>query len=316
MEHDVEHPVQAVFDMPVASDGIGEQLGIERHGGQVIAPFEADAAVALDFGLDPCDGAQAWVLRPPAENGGNIAFSAGLKLPTGINNGTGAARLANGTIQKVVADQSMQPGDGSWGFTLGSQAYKQTYFHTIGYFQGSWLFNPRDTNGVPTFRSAKGEDVMSVTDQYLFRAGLSRHAGLFALYVLSNDFWTGEHWRALGFSSPEDFVIGFLEAYFQPMDAGALLAMAWKWQHGDVSRHTGGDLAAALGRITATTFVMPISTDKFFPPEDCAAEQALIPGSELRVIEDLHGHASLFGLTPSYVEQVDSALRDLLATDA
>lgn len=120
-------------------------------------------------------GFQGWVLRPPTENGGNIAFSAGLKFPTGINNGMGTARLANGTVQKVVADQSMQPGDGSWGFTLGSQAYKQTYFHTVGYFQGSWLFNPRDTNNVPTFRTAKGENVMSVTDQYLFRAGLSRH---------------------------------------------------------------------------------------------------------------------------------------------
>ena len=120
-------------------------------------------------------GAQAWVLRPPAENGGNIAFSAGLKLPTGLNNGMGTARLANGTVQKVVADQSLQPGDGSWGFTLGTQAYQQTWFHTTAYFQGSWLFNPRDTNGVPTFRASPAESVMSVTDQYLFRAGLSRH---------------------------------------------------------------------------------------------------------------------------------------------
>ena len=145
--------------------------------------------------------------------------------------------------------------------------------------------------------------------------GLQRHAGLFALHGLSNEFWTGEHWRALGFSSPQDFVTGFLGAYFQPMDAENLIVQAWKWQHGDVSRHTGGDLTAALGRITAKTFVLPISTDKFFPPEDCAAEQRLVPGSELRVIEDVHGHASLFGLTPAYVEQVDGALRDLLATD-
>ncbi len=120
-------------------------------------------------------GVQGWVLRPPAENGGNIAFSIGLKLPTGLSNGMGTGRLANGTIQKVVADQSLQPGDGTWGFTLGSQAYKQTLFHTTGYFQGSWLFSPADTNGVPTFRAAKLEAVMSATDQYLFRAGLSRH---------------------------------------------------------------------------------------------------------------------------------------------
>ena len=146
------------------------------------------------------------------------------------------------------------------------------------------------------------------------RGGLQRHAGLFALHVLSNRFWTEEHWRALGFSSPQDFVIGFLEGYFAPMDAGDLLAQAWKWQHGDVSRHTGGDLAAALGRITAKTLVMPISSDLFFPPQDCAAEQALIPGSELRVIEDVHGHAALFGLGADYATQVDSALGGLLAS--
>jgi hypothetical protein len=74
---------------------------------------------------------------------------------------------------KAVADQSLQPGDCRWGFTLSSQAYRQIWFHTMLYFQGSWLFNPADTNGVPTFRSRPGETVMSVTDQYLFRGGFS-----------------------------------------------------------------------------------------------------------------------------------------------
>ena len=125
-------------------------------------------------------GAQAWVFRPPTENGGNVAVSMGLKLPTGLNNGMGTGVL-NGVTgkyvadQKVVADQSLQPGDGTWGFTLGTQAYKTTYFRTTAYFQGSWLFNPADTNGVPTFRAQPSEAVMSATDQYLFRAGLSRH---------------------------------------------------------------------------------------------------------------------------------------------
>ena len=98
------------------------------------------------------------------------------------------------------------------------------------------------------------------------------------------------------------------------MDAAVLVHQAWKWRHGDVSRHTGGDLAAALGRITAKTFVMPISHDQFFPPKDCAAEQAMISGSELRVIEDVHGHAALFGLGADYAKQVDAALSDLLST--
>ena len=119
-------------------------------------------------------GAQAWVFRPPTENGGNVAVSMGLKLPTGLNNGMGTGVL-NGVTGKYVADQSLQPGDGTWGFTLGTQAYKTTYFRTTAYFQGSWLFNPADTNGVPTFRAQPSEAVMSATDQYLFRAGLSRH---------------------------------------------------------------------------------------------------------------------------------------------
>lgn len=146
--------------------------------------------------------------------------------------------------------------------------------------------------------------------------GLRRHATTFALSGFCTTFWNQEKWRDLGFNSADDFVAGFLEAYFLPMDPGDLVALAWKWQHGDVSRHTGGDLAAALGRITAKTYVLPISTDRFFPPEDCAAEQALIPNSELRVIEDVHGHASLFALGPTYTEQFDAALNELLATDA
>ena len=110
------------------------------------------------------------------------------------------------------------------------------------------------------------------------RAACVRHAGLFALHVLSNDFWTEEHWAALGFSSAEDFRIGFLEGYFGPMDAADLVCQAWKWRHGDVSRHTGGDLAAALGRITAKTFVLPISSDKFFPPRRLRRRAGPHPG--------------------------------------
>jgi homoserine O-acetyltransferase/O-succinyltransferase len=102
------------------------------------------------------------------------------------------------------------------------------------------------------------------------------------------------------------------------MDPNDLLTMAWKWkwQRGDVARHTGGDLAAALARITAKTFVLPIDEDTFFPPRDCRAEQELIAGSELRVIEDVGGHLGLFGVAPTYMPQVDRHLRELLAVEA
>lgn len=145
------------------------------------------------------------------------------------------------------------------------------------------------------------------------RAGLRRHAKLWGVMGWSTEFYQQDRPAALGFSSLEDFVTNFMDGFFGVMDPNALLCMAWKWQHGDVSRHTGGDLKAALGRIRAKTFVMPIETDMFFPPADCAAEQKLIPGSELRVIKSIDGHLALFGADAGYAPQIDRHLSELLA---
>ncbi|HXR38874.1 MAG TPA: hypothetical protein VN776_07260 [Terracidiphilus sp.] len=118
-------------------------------------------------------GAQAWIFRPPTENGGNIAISSQLKIPSGIDNATGSA-LYQGQIVKATADQSMQPGDGTWAFNVGSQAYKSLWRMASAYGQGTYLFSPADTNGVATFRSQPGQGVMSATDQYLYRLGVSQ----------------------------------------------------------------------------------------------------------------------------------------------
>ena len=118
-------------------------------------------------------GAQSWLFRPPTENGGNVAVSASVKIPTGIDNATGSG-LYHGQIIKATADQSMQPGDGSWGFNVGTQGYKSLWRRASAYGQAIYLFNPRDTNGVATFRSQPGQSVMSVTDQYLYRGGVSQ----------------------------------------------------------------------------------------------------------------------------------------------
>ena len=146
------------------------------------------------------------------------------------------------------------------------------------------------------------------------RAGLIRHARIWSVMGFSTEFWKQEQWRPLGFASADDFQVGFVNAYFQPMDPNDLLCMAWKWQRGDVSRHTGGDLSEALGRVRAKTFVMPISEDMFFPVRDCEAEQELISGSELRVVESDAGHLGLFGFEETYMPQIDEHLGELLDT--
>jgi hypothetical protein len=115
-------------------------------------------------------GAQSWIFRPPTENRGNIAISASLKIPTGLDNATGTG-LKKGVAIVATADQSLQPGDGGWGFVLGTQGYKSLWHRADFYGQAQYVFNPADTNGVATFRSQPGQGVDSVPDQYLYRLG-------------------------------------------------------------------------------------------------------------------------------------------------
>lgn len=119
-------------------------------------------------------GARAWVFKPPTESGDNISIGTFVKLPTGKYNATGIATNALGQQLIATADQSIQAGDGGTGLAVEIQAYKRIPLSTEVYFSGVYLFNPRDTNGVQTFRTARGETVMSVTDQYLYRGGIGR----------------------------------------------------------------------------------------------------------------------------------------------
>jgi len=145
------------------------------------------------------------------------------------------------------------------------------------------------------------------------REGLLRHAKVWTMMGWSTEFFQEGRYKALGFSSLDDFVINFMFGYFGVMDPNDLLCMAWKWQRGDVSRHTGGDLRAALGRIKAKTFVMPMSSDMFFPPADCQAEWRLIPDAEFRPIKTIDGHLALFGADASAISQLDGHLVELLS---
>lgn len=146
--------------------------------------------------------------------------------------------------------------------------------------------------------------------------GLKRHADIWAVMGLSTEFYQQEKWRMFGVETAEQFTNGFLQPLFQSLDPNSLLTMGWKWQRGDVSRHTNGDLAAALGRIKAKVMVMPIDEDMFFPVRDCAAEQALIPNSELKIISSICGHFGLFGADGAdYFNQIDQHLSELLALE-
>jgi hypothetical protein len=126
---------------------------------------------AVGFG-DVSVGVRAWVLDPNREERPrqNIAFGFGVKVPTGKEGVTDTVQTAAGP-RTIVVDQSIQLGDGGWGFVFNADAYKRLWKTTL-YGSGVYLFNPRNTNGVRTGRGRASESIMSVSDQYLARAGV------------------------------------------------------------------------------------------------------------------------------------------------
>jgi len=143
--------------------------------------------------------------------------------------------------------------------------------------------------------------------------GLRRHARVFASSGFTQKLFNTAGWRDLGFTSVDDFVTGFVESHFLPQDPNDLILLLRKWQSADVSRLTNGDLRAALERIKAKTFVIAIEEDVFFPLDDIAAQQQLIPNSEIRRVSSVWGHLALFGIDSAYNAGIDTHLKELLS---
>ena len=210
------------------------------------------------------------------------------------------------------------------GWSMGAQ---QTYEWAVRYpdmvkraapFAGTAKTTPHDYLFVRAHENAiKSDPAFNdgfYTSAQAVHVGLRRHAEVWSVMGLCQEFYRQEVWRDIGFASLDDFIRGFWEAYFLPMDPNNLLCMAWKWRHGDVSLYTGGDLEAALGRIKAKTFVMPFGNDMFFPPADCKAEADLIPNSEYRLIDSLWAHFAMFCINQQDQQAIDDNVADLLAS--
>jgi homoserine O-acetyltransferase len=147
--------------------------------------------------------------------------------------------------------------------------------------------------------------------------GLRAMGRIYAGWGLSQDFYREELYLSLGYSSLEDFLIGSWEGNFQRRDANDLLAALWTWQHADISANElyRGDLAKALGAITARALIMPSETDLYFRVEDNRREVALMPNAELRPIPSIWGHrAGNPTQNEADAKFLDDAVRALLAS--
>lgn len=136
---------------------------------------------------------------------------------------------------------------------------------------------------------------------------------IYAGWAHSQPWLRDERHRELGFETLDEWLTGFWEARFGARDANDLTSMAHTWIGNDVA--DGGDLAAALGRISARTIVMPAATDLYFTPSDCREDAAMIPNAEYREIPTDWGHMAGSGQSPKDTAFIDQAVRELLASD-
>jgi homoserine O-acetyltransferase/O-succinyltransferase len=145
--------------------------------------------------------------------------------------------------------------------------------------------------------------------------GLRAFSRVYAGWGFSQPFYKRELWRDMGFSSLEDFLIGFWEKRFLRRDANNLLAMLGAWMENDVSLTPGfaGDLHAALSSIRAKSLIMPAETDLYFTPEDMEYEASLTPGARFEVIRSVWGHQAGNGLNAADSAFIDRQLKWLLA---
>jgi len=125
-------------------------------------------------------GVGYWLFDQETHPKGNIALGMGLKLPTGNYNASDIFYNVGpeGSPQVRPVDQSIQPGDGGFGITVDYQLYQEMAPRLFLYSGGFYLFNPRETNGIRTFRETlspilQNESIMSVPDQYSIRLGAS-----------------------------------------------------------------------------------------------------------------------------------------------
>lgn len=143
------------------------------------------------------------------------------------------------------------------------------------------------------------------------QAGLRRQARYMTLTLPPVGYLRPEILSALGFGSVDDFLRGFFEGFMIGQDPNNLLCQARKARFADPAQ--GGDLQAALSRITAKTVIVAFTGDVMFGPQDCRRHAERIAGARYREVTTTSGHLTTFALFPEDRQAVDDAIRDALA---
>lgn len=160
----------AVLSIPMAYN---ERSSLYEHG-------RTERHMTYSGGLtDIIVGGGYWLLSGDKAKSGNMALGGGIKIPSGNYGATSRFYNVgpNGESEIRPVDQSIQLGDGGWGFVINGQGIWNLGSTTFLYYDGFYMINPRNTNGVQTNRRRENEAIMSVPDQYAFRTGIFKPVG-------------------------------------------------------------------------------------------------------------------------------------------
>jgi homoserine O-acetyltransferase/O-succinyltransferase len=145
--------------------------------------------------------------------------------------------------------------------------------------------------------------------------GLRAMGRVYAGWAMSQAFYREKLWAGAGFSSLEDWLVRSWEANFLRRSGDDLLASLDTWYRSDIADNPvyNGDLAKALGAITARSIIMPSTTDLYFTAHDGEVETAQMPNAEFRPIVSNWGHrAGNPSLNPADEAVLRQAVADLL----
>jgi hypothetical protein len=167
--------------MAVRSQGIRDPFLPPNEFGEdpVVRRTETHASGMGDLTVVP----RRWMFAPATHSRYNLSLGLGAKIPTGEYSVHDTRQIRDTTptpagtfqVENVVrtVDQSIQPGDGGFGVIVDAQGFYRFAQNAAAAYAGvTYLLNPAGENGVATYRG-EGEEIMSVPDQYLYRAGTS-----------------------------------------------------------------------------------------------------------------------------------------------
>ena len=149
---------------------------------------------------------QCWILDPKEHPFGNLNLGLGIKIPTGSWRVKAAIPDESGEnrIGRYVWPPAIMPGDGGTGIIAGFEAFKT--LRGLGFLRGQTLFasgsylsNPRTTNGTPSVIRELGVPLTanflnavtnSVPDTYTVQAGVA---------IKVPGTWDKKRWRGTRF---------------------------------------------------------------------------------------------------------------------